>query len=152
MRPGRVNLVDGNCSRTFSLFGDYILRRTRSPVAERASSLSLSLHLLLSLSLAPCAYPSSEGPLSSRTPRLMSAPLGTFNSEERVQISTTIRLARQLPPGSPHFLSPGLSLAHLSVSLLLLPLASLYATSTHRTFASNISSRHESSRGCLSRG
>lgn len=123
MRPGRVNLVDGNCSRTFSLFGDYILRRTRSPVAERASS--LSLHLLLSLSLAPCTYPSSEGPLSSRTPRLMSAPLGTFNSEERVQISTTIRLARQLPPGSPHFLSPGLSLAYLSVSLLLLPFTSL---------------------------
>lgn len=26
----------------------------------------------------------------------MSAPLGTFNSEERVQISTAIRLARQL--------------------------------------------------------
>lgn len=34
----------------------------------------------------------------------MSIPLGTFNSEERVQISTAIRLARQLPPGSSLFL------------------------------------------------
>lgn len=39
----------------------------------------------------------------------MSAPLGTFNSEERVQISTAIRLARQLPPGSTLFPSSLLS-------------------------------------------
>lgn len=129
MRPGRVNLVDGNCSRTFSLFGDYILRRTRSPVAEPLLSLSLFFLFLSpsrSLVSIPYAYPSSEGPLSSRTPRLMSAPLGTFNSEERVQISTAIRLARQLPPGRE---SP----AH-SISLSLSPVLSFQLPSPPSLF------------------
>jgi len=52
LRPGRVNLVDGNCSRTFSLFGDYILRRTRSPVAQSLLSLSLSLSHTVSTALS----------------------------------------------------------------------------------------------------
>lgn len=94
---GCVNLVDGNCPRTLSLFGDYILRRTRSPVApslSSSSSLALRLSFYTALSL-------SKNLLSSRTSRLMSAPLGTFNSKDRVQISTAIRLARQLPLSSP---------------------------------------------------
>lgn len=55
----------------------------------------------------------------------MSAPLGTFNSEERVQISTAIRLARQLPPGRE---SPALSFSlslFVSCTLILVSFAAV---------------------------
>lgn len=90
----------------------------------------------------------------------MSAPLGTFNSEERVQISTAIRLARQLPPGrerAPLSLSLSLCLLyshfsllrhHLSSSFCFSCLSRLYATSrvAFGIYAEEISSR-VSSRG-----
>lgn len=113
MRPSCVNLVDGNCPRTFSLFGDYILRRTRSPVAP------LFLSPLLRFLFVPLSL--SKNLLSSRTLRLMSTPLGTFNSKDRVQISTAIRLARQLPLSSSFFVhrtvSPSLCALIFSVVL-----------------------------------
>lgn len=73
----------------------------------------------------------------------MSAPLGTFNSEERVQISTAIRLARQLPPGRE---SPALSFSlyhslFVSCTLILVSFAvSLFlsASPTYRAFTQRV--------------
>jgi hypothetical protein len=134
-----------------------------SAVSPLSLSLSLILFPLLSLAslsfvLASYTYPSSKGPLSSRTPRLMSIPLGTFNSEERVQISTAIRLARQLPPGNPPFLSlvlsfyfpfaaVPLSFSHAHAPLLFLPFWATCLRNEYARliFAPNILSRSRSS-------
>lgn len=79
----------------------------------------------------------------------MSAPLGTFNSEERVQISTAIRLARQLPPGrerAPLALSLSLSFPSfflfVSCTLILVSFAAVsffpFVSPTYRVFEQRV--------------